>query len=84
MATRGIHPKWISCFPGGVYRYDDGVTPDPEEDDFHSHGLIFYEPDGTVTKEYFKTHEEYLARKADIDAASEPKTLKDVLTELGF
>jgi hypothetical protein len=31
MATRGIHPKWLTCFPGGVYRYDDGITPDPEE-----------------------------------------------------
>jgi hypothetical protein len=26
----GVHPKWVSCFPGGVYFGDDG-TPDPEE-----------------------------------------------------
>lgn len=28
--TRGIHPKWISCFPNGVHRWNDGVTPDEE------------------------------------------------------
>ena len=28
--TQGIHPKWISCFPNGVHRWNDGVTPDEE------------------------------------------------------
>jgi hypothetical protein len=27
----GVHPKWLSCFPGGAYFGDDG-TPDPEEE----------------------------------------------------
>jgi hypothetical protein len=31
MATNGVHPKWISCFPGSVHRWDDGA-PEPEED----------------------------------------------------
>jgi hypothetical protein len=28
----GVHPKWLSCFPGGTYFGDDG-TPDPEQDE---------------------------------------------------
>ena len=32
MTNSTIHPKWISCFPDGQHRWDDG-TPDPEEDD---------------------------------------------------
>ncbi len=31
MATKSVHPGWYSCFPGGVHRDDDGVTPDLEE-----------------------------------------------------
>ena len=26
----GVHPKWLTCFPNGVHRWDDGT---PDEDD---------------------------------------------------
>jgi hypothetical protein len=28
--SAGIHPKWTSCFPNGVHRWNDGITPDEE------------------------------------------------------
>lgn len=27
----GVHPKWLTCFPNGVHRWDDG-TPDEDDD----------------------------------------------------
>jgi hypothetical protein len=30
-APPGVHPKWLSCFPGGAYFGDDN-TPEPEEE----------------------------------------------------
>jgi hypothetical protein len=38
--SRGVHPKWVSCFPGGAYFGDDG-TPDPD-DSFVVVGPTFY------------------------------------------
>lgn len=77
MATSGIHPKWISCFPGGVHHWDDG-TPDPEEEE---------ERPVILTRTLFTR--DGSTKRVDVLVDTETLTweelpLSDRLTEMGF
>jgi hypothetical protein len=53
----GVHPKWLSCFPGGTYFGDDG-TPDPEEPE---HRLFMAVSPETFVEVTSKNYQDVLA-----------------------